>query len=545
MSKFTKLLQVGYDILMGMEHTIGENKGNPSFDMERISNILRWLEGLCDHEKLYYIPRHINQETGALQVNVRDETGQGVPAQVKLFPVSTENREYKDKKKSELNFQREITGWDGRLKIILPMGDYSVEISKGSEYTILRCEIRIDKNAALQLTIDLVPIIQLRRENWYSGDLHHHSIYSSPVYGGTDPVIESPELVCRSMMAMGTSFGVLSDHHNILNHPEWALLQSDKFIPILAKEISTSNGHVMSLGVSEDVIYHIPAGENRTDEYLRKEFIRITDEIKKLGGLPQINHPRDRSKAISWNPEYNDILPIFETMEIWNGSTPMLEGTTNHEAFLLWRQLLEEGHYIPATAGSDTHNILANDYHTYYNRLCWLAELIIREKLPLPEELSTEIASLINLYERVMPILKKWAENLTSACVRNYVHVNGEVTQATLLSNLKQGHSFLTNGPILIPEVLGRLPGETVTPKPDQADISIKLLANRPLKQLIIYSNGNKRTDIPLEAKHHVQDSYDYSRLLHDIDLKDIKWMFFITKDDCNNMAITNPIFFK
>ncbi len=545
MSKLTKILSTGYDILMGIDQTIGEQERNNSYDLERVCNIIHWLEGLCDHEKLYYTPRCVREETGSLQVYVRDETGQGVPAQVKLFPISTGKNEHINNTKNELNFQREITGWEGELKLILPIGVYSVEISKGSEYTIIRHEIRINKDKASQLTIELVPILHLRRENWYSGDLHHHSIYSSPVYGGTDPVLEGPKTVCRSMMAMGASFGALSDHHNILNHPEWAALQNDKFIPILSKEISTSNGHVMSLGAAKDVIYHIPDGKNRTEEYLRKEFIRITEEIKGLGGLPQINHPRDRSKAISWNEEYDDILQIFETMELWNGSNPMLEGTANHRAFLLWLKLLEEGRYIPATAGSDTHNILANDYHAYFNQLSWLAELITQKRLPIPKELTQEVASYIRFYKEVMPALKKWAENLTSACVRNYVHVTGEVTQSTLLSSLKQGHSFLTNGPILIPEISGKLPGETLAPKPDKTDISIKLLANRPLKQLLIYSNGNRRTDLSLETRDQMQGSYDYSRILCDISLKDIKWMFFIAKDDCNNMAITNPIFFE
>lgn len=150
-------------------------------------------------------------------------------------------------------------------------------------------------------------------EGWIAGDLHHHSVYSSRLYGGTDPVTESPQEVCNSMMASGLGYGALSDHHNTLNHKEWSSVQ----------------------------------------------------QIKDLGGMPQLNHPTDRQTAISWNPEYMDIITIFETMEIWNGSKPMIQGTSSADAVKLWIELLEKGIYLPATTGSDTYNTRCDDYEIF------------------------------------------------------------------------------------------------------------------------------------------------------------------------------------
>lgn len=158
-------------------------------------------------------------------------------------------------------------------------------------------------------------------------------------------MVESPSEVCNSMMAMGLFFGALSDHHNVLNHEAWKKEKKENFLPVISKEISTSNGHVMALGVEEDVIYAIPDDKDRTDEKLRNEFQRIVQQIKDEKGLAQLNHPRDLSVSISWNPDFYDMINIFETVEIWNGSNPMLAGSTNDMAYRLWVELLRQGRY--------------------------------------------------------------------------------------------------------------------------------------------------------------------------------------------------------
>ncbi|MGF7141661.1 hypothetical protein HNQ56_000071 [Anaerotaenia torta] len=547
MSKYRKFLSTGYDILKGIDPDLEGNPADQSWNLDKFQNILQWLEALCYHQKLYYAPRQRAELTGLVQVTVRDETGRGVPAQVKFFPeeagrLAGEARDKEDK----VTFFREITDWQGKLETELPAGNYFVEISRGSEYEISAASLKVTPGGTSRIEEELKLIWNLRKEGWYAGDLHHHSIYSSPAYGGTDPVVETPQLVSCSMAAMGASFGALSDHHNVLNHEEWKACKREGFTPILSKEISTSNGHVMALGVEQDIIYRIPEQENRSDDYLRNEFIRITGEIKNLGGLPQINHPCDLSRAISWNPRYNDIIGIFETMEIWNGSSPMIKGSTNEKAFRLWKELLEQGRYIPATAGSDTHNIYANDYHVYFDRMDWLMEQLCKGSLSLPEEMEEEISYLCRLLQEMLPILKKWANhNLTSAGVRTYAYVPGEVTQEKLLTALKKGHSFLTNGPVLIPEIGGKHPGETVSTEEDRISIRLKLVSNRPLKQVMLHRNGNRVMRIPLEAQDAVQSSYDYSRILSEIDIKETDWIFFVASDDCTNMAVTNPIFMK
>lgn len=472
---------------------------------------------------------------GSLHITVLNENGEPVPAQVKLFPLQKDERwETFQKVNGRIDMLREMTGEDGELWIKLPFGAYAVEISKGSEYTIRRDGVEVTEEEAAK-SYQLTRFVNLREKGYYAGDLHHHSIYSSPVYGGDDDVCETTQEVSCSMRAMGLSFGALSDHHNTLNHEDWRGQEKKDFIPIISKEISTSNGHVLSLGVEKDVIYHVPEEEERTEEALRAEFERITEEIRQEGGLPQLNHPRDYSASTSFPTSFYDKLDMFQTIEIWNGSHPMYDGTVNAKGGELWMGLLKQGIFLPATTGSDTHNIRANDYHELFNEMMWLCQTLkerddIRSKLE--ENYREELECLELLHNRLLPAMEKWAEsNLTSGGVRTYVQLEGCPTAEKILDALRKGRSFLTNGPVLYGEW-------------QENRIALTILGNLPMEQLLIYGSGGFQRKLSLKEREETvgKDYHDYSmELAIDEEMKQCKWFFFVAASDFTNMAITNP----
>ena len=498
--------------------------------------------------------------------------GVGTPAQVKLFKLMEhEEAATFDRVNGKITMIRDITGFDGCLSRKLTVGRYVVEISKGSECEIITDAIEIKEGQLTRKSYEINRFINMEAEGWISGELHHHCVYSSPVFGGDDDVVETPQQVANSMMAMGLMYGALSDHHNILSHPAWKAMKKDNFIPIISKEISTSNGHVMAMGVPTDVIYAIPQPEDRTDKYLREEFVRITDEIKENGGLAQINHPRDLQKAISWNPDFEDMLDIFETMEIWNGSNPMMTGSTNDAARELWLKCMRKGLFLPATTGSDTHNICADDYHVLFDEMMDTLDAIKAHEKELKEKYPDETHIMLDIGDKLMPVLEKWAETcLTSGCVRTYVNFDvTEPREAThnpeyIMGRLRKGRSFLTNGPLLVVKVNGRMPGQKVDlnvnfpdkkkagkkaadkgeqdliRKTNTLNIEIKLLANRELKTLQICTENGVRREIPLEAIKK-NGFYDYSMNIEEA-IPDDDYMYFVAQDDCTNLAITNPV---
>lgn len=545
--KIKKYLSTAIGLLEGMENVKHTHTADTVYTT--LVNLEDYLKG----KGLVYKKQDLtNAPHAAITLMVTDEDLKPIIAEVKFFPMkNTDSLLSFSKLDGRINFIRSYTHEDGTLSISLPAPDgifakYYVEISKGSEFEIASFETILKVGKDINVTRTLKRIANLKALNFRAGDLHHHSIYSSPVHGGTDDVIETPQEVAYSMQAAGLAFGALSDHHNIFNHADWQKTASSEFIPIISKEISTSNGHVMSLGVAEDVIYAIPNDNERTEGYLRAEFIRITDQIKALGGLAQINHPRDLSVAISLDPKFTDMIEIFETMEIWNGSNPMFKGTTNWAAFKLWLELLEEGRFIPATTGSDTHNTHVNDYNSMLDKITWLVQTVNPILHTLPSELQAEVTYFICLYTKTTPMLEKWAEDtLGSGCVRTYVHLKEEVSTPNILQALRAGHSFLTNGPILIPSIQNHLPGDTLSTSQKTVTIDLKLIANKPLSQLSIYTQGGKCETISLANLPKNTNVFDYSMQLKDFNIEETNWIFFIASSDCTNLAITNPIFIK
>jgi len=549
MSKITKFISLGIDMYKA-EPDAKDDKLRVHLDAGAMEKALNQVEAFLIHKNEQY-KEALNTEEGTAVVNVTCEE-KPVLCEVRFYPILPGDdfkTDYEATKR--IDFTRVVSTEEGNATAKLPTGDYLVKVSKGSEYEITYEKIKVYKNRTTEINTKLVPIIDLSKEGYFAGDLHHHSIYSSPVWGGTDDVIESPKEVCDSMRASGLKFGALSDHHNILNHEEWKKTKTSDFHPIPSKEISTSNGHVLALGVDGyDVIYDIPDAEHRTENRLRQEFVRITDEIREKGGLPQLNHPRDLSISISWNRDFYDMTEVFDTIEIWNGSNPMYYGTTDGMAADFWRDLLEQGRYFPATTGSDTHNIRANDYHKLASRLYWFKEKV-RWVLDSPEANTFAdsrylLESFLKISDKYLPMLEVWAKtSLTSGCVRTYVHLaKGETpSNENVLDALRKGHSFLTNGPILTVNVNGAGMGERTALKNNKADISIRLLSNRKLTSLTAYVSDKKAISIPLKEMP-TASSYDYSMELKDFELGDTKYVFFVAASDVTNIAITNPVLF-
>ena len=568
MSKETKFLSIAIGLLQGIQKDRGLS--DPVLDAmtaDRLDNFIRCARVVCpgapkrtnevDYPAKNFRNRfHRNgipegcKELGDVYIETTRH-GRGTPAQVKFFKLlENETPEDFDRVNGKITMIRDITGFDGVLHRFLPVGRYVVEVSKGSEYTIIDDYIEVEKDGLVKKNYELNRFINLDKMGFIAGDNHHHSIYSSPTFGGDDDVVESPSEIANSMMAMGLGYGALSDHHNILGHKAWKAGKRDDFIPIISKEISTSNGHVMAMGVDTDVIYRIPEPKDRTDEYLRGEFVRITDEIKEKGGLAQINHPRDLQKAISWNPDFNDMLDIFETMEIWNGSNPMMTGSTNDLARTLWHQCMQRGLFLPATTGSDTHNICADDYHVLYDDILDIRNMIQLNTKELSTKYPEEVQVFSQICENLLPILEKWAEtNLTSGGVRTYVNLGTNKpreethTEQNVMDALRAGHSFLTDGPILLTTVNGKGPGEKLGDCDPALEIDIKLYANRPLTTLQICTENGVVKELQLEGTK--QDGYfDYSMSFTEnpADYQDSHYIYFLAKDDCTNLAITNPV---
>ncbi len=284
------------------------------------------------------------------------------------------------------------------------------------------------------------------------------------------------------MRAKGLRFGAVSDHHNILNHAAWLRFESPDFIPIISKEISTGHGHVMALNAPVDVVFQYQTGG---DDDIRREFVRVCGEIRASGGIAQLNHPRDRDRNISFPERFTDMIDIFDTMEVWNGSETMEPGTKHGDAFALWLGLLRYGTYLPATTGSDQHRL-----HEF-----------MRERQ-----------------------------------IRTMVHAEA-FTREHLLSAIKRGNSYLTSGPVLEIEVNGASYGETAI-HDGEVLLRVSLQADEAVDTLFVHDDTR---EAPVEI--HIGAAACDMEVRHDAGSS--KWLVFEAGSGTYNKAITNPVFLQ
>lgn len=496
-----------------------------------LADVLSWIKRFGEeYAQAYYCKC---KKFGTLRIKTTVNK-KAAPCEVRLYKPAQKNSEY--------SYIKRVTDEQGKVQVQVPAGMWQMKISHGFSVASVSNEILISPEEDMEREIDLQSFADMKEMGWYNGDLHHHSIYSSPVFGGTDDVVDRPAQVRLFMQAAGCDFGALSDHHNILNHEEWQQEEREDFVPVISKEISTSNGHIMAIGAKTDVVYDIPYGKNRTDEALRSEFMKVANEIKESGGVPQVNHPFSDGPSISWRADFIDLLSAFQSIEIWNGANPMFARNGNGNAFKLWLRLLAQGVKISATAGSDTHCLKLNQYEEIKENICMIMKLITDMEREIPDNLKNRMQILKEMWEQSFEVLNNWIQTtLGTAGVRNYIYIEGKMEQEKVLDSICRGRSFITNGPLLFPEIDGAGPGETRSSKSNLTNVQIRLWSEKMPKEVCLYlSDGQiiKKEIISEQVKN-----YSYSCIFEAVNVEHSKWVVCTAEGDCTNLAIANPIY--
>jgi len=163
-------------------------------------------------------------------------------------------------------------------------------------------------------------------------DLHVHSRYSAK------DCSNRLEDIVRVAKARGLNGFALTDHDTIAGHGEIRRLSNEDFLIIPGGEVSTTKGHVIGLGVREE----IPRG-------LEPE--EAVERIHEQGGVAVAAHPfaLGRSPSLVYRAK-------FDAIEILNARAGWL---SNKLAENFARK-----HSIPGVAGSDAH-LLADIGNAY------------------------------------------------------------------------------------------------------------------------------------------------------------------------------------
>lgn len=400
------------------------------------------------------------------------------------------------------------TDWDGNFQIDVPQGIYQMEITKGPEYEKKVIEISVIDNSQLEMNIKLKRLYDLTKIGWFGGDTHMHTTYSDGK--------QSVEQLALACSAAGLSWAVLSDHNTIAGKNEWLSFANHKMITIPGEEVTTEIGHINALGIDQ-LIQWKPA---TTDEDIKKIFTSIHSQ----NAIAQINHPFDLK-----DPFEKIYVEDFDLIEIWNGGAPPIaKGIGNQEAQEYWYKLLNQGKKIPAVASSDCHDIYSAYSLLGLLPLEMVVQILQRE---LPNSEFIEYAKNNEL------TLRNWVKyGLFPGTPRTYVKVS-KLNQENILKALKNGKSFMTNGPLVLVDVNGVEPGETALIS-QKMMLNISIMSNTPINELRIIQSGQTVHSISIKDKTIFE-------CMIKIDPKDGDWIVVEAFGDYPVYALTNPIYFK
>jgi len=243
--------------------------------------------------------------------------------------------------------------------------------------------------AALALTAPAVAASSPHRTappsgSWIPGDLHVHTIYGhdtciTPTSAWDDTKRSrsarrscadfytwgfSPVDRLREAQQRGLGFVALTDHNNVVNQTDPAVLAWEKahprFVSIPGYENSQA-GHVQMLGARSCYGNHGPIRHQVIDcdsaptDKSAHGMRELADGLRRQGGVFQINHPSD----MNWLHVYKrHVVP--DTIEVWNiglwaFQAPLPSANDNNFSLRWYDGFLRRGDEIGVTGGSDSH----------------------------------------------------------------------------------------------------------------------------------------------------------------------------------------------
>lgn len=326
----------------------------------------------------------------------------------------------------------------GKIEIEAPVGELTITATHGFE------TIKVIQKASVQeglneTTLNLKRIWNANKEGWYAADNHFHLNY-----GGSNQL--NPEDILLDLKAEGIDIGypLVANLGNRFLEQELLDYKSEG-TPILrfGQEVrSHFFGHLNIIGTNElywPWVWGPGYDIYRYDDRLNAEPLRFAREKGALAGYVHPVAVRDPFEEANYRT-----VPKALVADVVLGEVDILEigclWTDEIGTAALWHQVLNLGIPLAMSAGSDVMN---------------------------------------DLY-RTMAI----------GAARVYVKPQGTLTESSYLEALKNGRSFVSNGPMLHFTVEGKGAGDVLSSEKNKASWALDIYSPVPFEKVEIFVNG-------------------------------------------------------
>ena len=388
-----------------------------------------------------------------LELTVVDaETGQVIPCRIHL----RDNRN-KPRRVGRFPSLGDHFASGGQITFQLPVGSYGFAIERGPEYVLRTGHFTLQKFSDDAKTVDLKRIVDMKREGWWSGDLH----VQRPVEE-IQALMEAEDLHVAAVVTW-TNKASLWNRRDL---PEAPVLRfdNDRYCELLAGRDERAAGTLLFFNIKQPP--HVQAGPSGSDAAQSPSFAtmpaanaarptpaELAAAVRREGGWVDVENP--------FSPDLPVLLAegLIDSFQLVHGDLQrektvntdvarFLQGKEQRPGPLAageWAQriyyhLLEAGFRVPPSAGSGSG---VSENPVGYNRM--------------------------------------------------YVQLEGPLTWEAWWDGFRAGRVMVTNGPLLRPVVEGQYPGHVFTAAEGETlhlHTALNLSARETIQYLEIVQNG-------------------------------------------------------
>lgn len=229
---------------------------------------------------------------------------------------------------------------------VIPSGEWTIQLSmfwivptveaRPWTYSIL---VEAHKPAPASQKVSTAPA---RSGRWFKGDLHAHTTHSDGSW--------SLRELAESARTYGLDFIALTDHNTVSGLPEIAEASGDDLLIIPGIEVTTFNGHAVSLGTERRIDWR--TGQNE------RTINTVAADVRAEGGVFVVVHPDAPRDEICTGCRW--VYPDFDwnlanAVQVWGGSFWNHPDEHNPGCLKLWKDCLNRGSVLTALGGTDTH----------------------------------------------------------------------------------------------------------------------------------------------------------------------------------------------
>jgi TolB protein len=409
--------------------------------------------------------RHYLGEVGILTLSVRDEDGTNVPARVSV--IAADGRAYAPDSawmQADDGFDRSLQAFEnhyfdcpGECTLTLPIGEARLQVSHGMDYTIAERQIAITKTGN-RTTITLEPLrLPTQYGHFASADLHVHMNYGGHYHNTPDNLIEQ----ARAEHLDAVYNLIVNKEERIPDITQFTTkpLRKGGVLVMQGQEFHSNYwGHLGLLDLDDHFLTPDFSAYRETAFSSPYPYNGVIAGLAHAQhGLVGYAHPFDEPVNPDKDLKLTNALPA--DVALGNADYYELVGFSDHRSTAdIWYRLLNLGFRVPAGAGTDA---MAN------------------------------YASLRG------PV----------GMNRVFVAIPGETTPEKLHSGLKQGRTFVTNGPLLGLEIDGKHPGDEITlAKPTKLPYRASLRSIVPVDHFELVFNGRVIVNHRLDAERKQAD---------------------------------------